>query len=215
MGDLLEGNVQCPDCASIICVSEKGCNVVTCRNHSPNFLHFCFHCKKVAETEYTICDCPKRNTRQTRAQAQKVRNKKAKENPILLLDDSSTSSIENSEEATMRAPNEDESKRKARSPLPTDDDTGPSNNTTISGGNTRARIDGTGEEEKGEDTKPDAQSGTDGASSVYAEKEKNPRVLVEFKFRSYPTHLFQEGDLQGRMRIPMDQDPVTGLSPSQ
>lgn len=63
---------------------------MTCQNHAPHFLYFCAHCKKVTDTEYTVCSCPKRNTRETCAQAQKRRNREAQENPIILLDDSSS-----------------------------------------------------------------------------------------------------------------------------
>lgn len=81
--NLPEGNVQCPACSSIICVSERGCNVVACRNHAPQFLYFCAHCKQVTNgTEYSTCPCPKRITRKTRTQAQLERNRIARENPI-------------------------------------------------------------------------------------------------------------------------------------
>lgn len=40
---------------------------------------------------------------------------------------------------------------------------------------------------------------------------KKDRVMVEFLFRSYPTHLFAEGDLKGTMHVALDQDPATGL----
>jgi len=80
--DTVEGNIQCPVCNYIICVGEKGCNVITCRNHFPQFLYFCLHCKEICAQEYATCPCSKRNTMTTRTQAQKERNRAAQKNPI-------------------------------------------------------------------------------------------------------------------------------------
>lgn len=89
------------------------------------------------------------------------------------------------------------SKRKERdSPLPPDHDT---NNT---------------DEESQRNKRVKTENSPERAVKKEEESEEEQlpkRVMVEFMFRSYPTHLFHEGDLKGTMHIPMDQDPVTGL----
>lgn len=84
--DIVDGVIKCPRCQVSIVTGDKGCNIITCRNHSPHFVYFCIHCKKVNENgvEYVTCSCESRNTRETRAEAQKRRNKEAKANPIEL-----------------------------------------------------------------------------------------------------------------------------------
>ena len=84
--NILNCDICCPDpeCRKIISFTDgRGCNVITCRNHSP-YLHFCIHCKGVAATGYAKCSCPKRNTMETRAEAQRKRNLDARLNPIVL-----------------------------------------------------------------------------------------------------------------------------------
>ena len=82
--NIADGAVKCPECQQIILVADRGCNIITCVNHQPRFLYFCIHCKGVSSsgTEILSCACPSRNTRVTRAQAQKRRNRLAAENPI-------------------------------------------------------------------------------------------------------------------------------------
>ena len=85
----LDGTIRCPHescCKKNIglIVSERGCNVVTCTNHNP-YYYFCFHCKvQVQDGVNSTCSCPKRNNIQTRRTELHNRNKRNKENPILL-----------------------------------------------------------------------------------------------------------------------------------
>ena len=67
--DPVNGFIPCPDrsCNKIISINDKGCNVLTCRNHHPTFLYFCIHCFKPCQDNYSTCGCSKRNTRETRA----------------------------------------------------------------------------------------------------------------------------------------------------
>ena len=82
--NLREGNVKCPVCEEIICVANRGCNIITCLNHRPHFDYFCIHCKNVNENgvEYGTCQCEARNTVETRMAALARRNEDARENPI-------------------------------------------------------------------------------------------------------------------------------------
>ena len=82
--DIINGDVRCPKCSNIVPI-EDGCNMVTCQNHSP-YVHFCVHCKHVNDNgiEYVTCGCSKRNTKETRTEAQIVRNNTARQNPVVL-----------------------------------------------------------------------------------------------------------------------------------
>ena len=46
----MNGTINCPDCGHTITVSEKGCNLVTCRAdaHGAQFFYFCFWCRDEA-----------------------------------------------------------------------------------------------------------------------------------------------------------------------
>ena len=84
--DRKNGNIHCPDCGNTIFTSEKGCKLVTCTNHQPQFLYFCVHCGTRQEPFATSlkCKCPGRNTPEDRMRAQEMRNKRARENPVVL-----------------------------------------------------------------------------------------------------------------------------------
>lgn len=69
----IQNGVACPECNSFITVSEKGCNVTTCRYNKGHangqWYHFCFYCKK--QTEFptghgAIPPCPERVDKATR-----------------------------------------------------------------------------------------------------------------------------------------------------
>ena len=84
--NMIDGVHMCPVCNKNIPVANGGCNIIACRNHSPQFVYFFIHCKKVNNNgvEYATCDCPARNTKETRVEAQKMRNEKLRANPIVI-----------------------------------------------------------------------------------------------------------------------------------
>lgn len=85
--NIVHGDIRCPDraCNKIISFADgRGCNVMTCRHHSPSFLYFCIHCKEVATDGYATCECPSRNTMEARKVAQKKRNLRSRQNPEVL-----------------------------------------------------------------------------------------------------------------------------------
>ena len=59
--DKPNGIIKCPhpECENGI-VSNRGCNMVTCRNHKPNYFYFCFHCKTELPNGIQCSDCPSR-----------------------------------------------------------------------------------------------------------------------------------------------------------
>lgn len=81
--DIVNGDIRCPDCNKIISFADSGgCNVMTCRNHSPAFFYFCIHCKDPCPRGYSTCtSCPKRNTMEARVEAKEMRNRRSRENP--------------------------------------------------------------------------------------------------------------------------------------
>jgi hypothetical protein len=91
MENPITGMIRCPhaDCMKGsygICASDKGCNVITCTEHTP-YYYFCYHCKiEVPGGENSACECPKRNNKETRAQQVAKRTEKSRQNPIELDD---------------------------------------------------------------------------------------------------------------------------------
>jgi len=80
----LEGKFKCPKCDNIVVASEKGCNVLTCRNHHPQFFYFCAHCKHECPDGISSCSCPKRNSMKSREVAVGAKNDSNRSNPIVL-----------------------------------------------------------------------------------------------------------------------------------
>eukprot|EP00985_Skeletonema_marinoi_P000870 scaffold355_cov161-Skeletonema_marinoi.AAC.3 len=81
------GDIKCPDPACGRIISHgNGCKVLICRNHQPQFLYFCAHCKKIGErgSEIIRCDCPYGNTQDDRDVAQEMRNQRSRDNPELV-----------------------------------------------------------------------------------------------------------------------------------
>ena len=57
--DKPNGIIKCPRCENGI-VSNRGCNMVTCRVHKPNYFYFCFHCKTESPNGIQCSKCPSR-----------------------------------------------------------------------------------------------------------------------------------------------------------
>ena len=88
--DADNGLIRCPKCKSGINVSERGCNMITCRNHhdGQGWFYFCYHCRGELKDAMPCfrTTCPERNDRESRATAKKRRNEEAAKNPIELSD---------------------------------------------------------------------------------------------------------------------------------
>ena len=87
--DIKAGDVNCPapNCDRIIS-HNGGCNILICREHRPHWVYFCAHCQEMGEqgSEIIRCalECPRRNTQADRDLAQTLRNKRAREYPVVL-----------------------------------------------------------------------------------------------------------------------------------
>jgi hypothetical protein len=66
---------------NLITASVKGCNVLTCRNHSPKCLYFCAHCKIECTGNYSTCSCPDRNDMKSRERVLALKNDSNRCNP--------------------------------------------------------------------------------------------------------------------------------------
>ena len=55
--DKPNGLIKCPKCSTGI-VSNRGCNMMTCKNHKPKWFYFCFHCKKESLSAIPCGTCP-------------------------------------------------------------------------------------------------------------------------------------------------------------
>ena len=78
--DVLSGLIRCPSCHTGIQVSERGCNLVTCKStaheKTGGFYYFCYHCRNDQGNPEGYCSkCPQRNSRQTRATLQQKHRK--------------------------------------------------------------------------------------------------------------------------------------------
>ena len=81
------GLIRCPECRGGMLVSERGCNVVTCRNQhgvAGGWFYFCFHCRSELHGDMYCQLCPERNDHDARQAAKRQRNELASKNPIVL-----------------------------------------------------------------------------------------------------------------------------------
>lgn len=89
--DADDGVIRCPKCAFGIFMSERGCNLTTCRrDHNRNgWFYLCAHCRQELPLGIPCmrATCSERNDRASRASAKLRRNEHAARNPIVLSDD--------------------------------------------------------------------------------------------------------------------------------
>jgi hypothetical protein len=81
--------IRCPSCGNEIAVSERGCNMVTCRAevHRPGYFYFCYHCRRSLGDGLPCLTCPERNDRGTRNAVKSANNEWNRLNPISLDSD--------------------------------------------------------------------------------------------------------------------------------
>ena len=82
MENLVDGTFSCPSCDGSVLASSRGCNVLTCRNHSPEFFFFCCFCKAECPGGVSACSCARRNDARTRHQVLIERNEASRLNPV-------------------------------------------------------------------------------------------------------------------------------------